>query len=101
MRGDVAKRFPRDRLTGFRPKGRRLTEILALFWNSTPARSSSVFCQPFMSVRALFMLFAVVPRHLPVMKKPPKLAAFQSLRSGAGEGIRTLDPNLGKVVLYP
>ena len=21
--------------------------------------------------------------------------------SGAGEGIRTLDPNLGKVVLYP
>ena len=22
-------------------------------------------------------------------------------RSGAGEGIRTLDPNLGKVVLYP
>ena len=29
----------------------------------------------------------------------------ESLRSipknGAGEGIRTLDPNLGKVVLYP
>ena len=23
------------------------------------------------------------------------------LKSGAGEGIRTLDPNLGKVVLYP
>jgi len=23
------------------------------------------------------------------------------LRIGAGEGIRTLDPNLGKVVLYP
>ena len=22
-------------------------------------------------------------------------------RNGAGEGIRTLDPNLGKVVLYP
>jgi hypothetical protein len=22
-------------------------------------------------------------------------------QSGAGEGIRTLDPNLGKVVLYP
>ena len=22
-------------------------------------------------------------------------------KSGAGEGIRTLDPNLGKVVLYP
>jgi hypothetical protein len=24
-----------------------------------------------------------------------------SLENGAGEGIRTLDPNLGKVVLYP
>ncbi len=24
-----------------------------------------------------------------------------SLANGAGEGIRTLDPNLGKVVLYP
>jgi hypothetical protein len=23
------------------------------------------------------------------------------LKNGAGEGIRTLDPNLGKVVLYP
>jgi hypothetical protein len=23
------------------------------------------------------------------------------LKFGAGEGIRTLDPNLGKVVLYP
>ncbi len=28
--------------------------------------------------------------------------ALKSLRDfGAGEGIRTLDPNLGKVVLYP
>jgi hypothetical protein len=26
---------------------------------------------------------------------------FQSTKTGAGEGIRTLDPNLGKVVLYP
>ena len=24
-----------------------------------------------------------------------------SVKFGAGEGIRTLDPNLGKVVLYP
>ena len=28
-------------------------------------------------------------------------AATCGLKSGAGEGIRTLDPNLGKVVLYP
>ena len=30
------------------------------------------------------------------------LKGLQSLENfGAGEGIRTLDPNLGKVVLYP
>ena len=33
----------------------------------------------------------------------PRLAEIVPpiLRIGAGEGIRTLDPNLGKVVLYP
>ena len=31
----------------------------------------------------------------------PRQYADLSLKSGAGEGIRTLDPNLGKVVLYP
>ena len=30
------------------------------------------------------------------LAKPPKALFF-----GAGEGIRTLDPNLGKVMLYP
>ena len=35
-------------------------------------------------------------------RKIRRLHASQALRlSGAGEGIRTLDPNLGKVVLYP
>ena len=29
------------------------------------------------------------------------VCARKFLKSGAGEGIRTLDPNLGKVVLYP
>jgi hypothetical protein len=28
-------------------------------------------------------------------------AEFSLRKTGAGEGIRTLDPNLGKVVLYP
>jgi hypothetical protein len=34
---------------------------------------------------------------------PPQLLAMKLLdwETGAGEGIRTLDPNLGKVVLYP
>ena len=37
-------------------------------------------------------------------KKAPKgfYKSLNSLREfGAGEGIRTLDPNLGKVMLYP
>jgi hypothetical protein len=37
--------------------------------------------------------------------KTARRAAWKSFivlrKSGAGEGIRTLDPNLGKVVLYP
>jgi hypothetical protein len=40
---------------------------------------------------------AALPLGLPASLTRPK-----SLReNGAGEGIRTLDPNLGKVVLYP
>ena len=38
-------------------------------------------------------------------KKRPRRTVLKHLislrKSGAGEGIRTLDPNLGKVVLYP
>ena len=36
-------------------------------------------------------------------KRPRRTAAtaWQCSKTGAGEGIRTLDPNLGKVVLYP
>ncbi len=32
---------------------------------------------------------------------PSRNAQISFGKSGAGEGIRTLDPNLGKVVLYP
>ena len=42
--------------------------------------------------------------HGPKTRKAPETDAFAILalsRSGAGEGIRTLDPNLGKGVLYP
>ncbi len=35
------------------------------------------------------------------MTKAGKNAGLSSGPIGAGEGIRTLDPNLGKVVLYP
>ena len=41
----------------------------------------------------------------PCKQKRPRRTVFNTLiflrKSGAGEGIRTLDPNLGKVVLYP
>ena len=40
----------------------------------------------------------------PKSKKRPRRTAFLFFpegTTGAGEGIRTLDPNLGKVVLYP
>ena len=46
-----------------------------------------------------------LPAMGPWKQKRPWRAARKSLiflrKSGAGEGIRTLDPNLGKVVLYP
>jgi hypothetical protein len=42
---------------------------------------------------------------MPGKQKTPRRAPANYLiflrLSGAGEGIRTLDPNLGKVVLYP
>jgi hypothetical protein len=37
----------------------------------------------------------------PENKKTAEFRGLKELETGAGEGIRTLDPNLGKVVLYP
>ena len=34
-------------------------------------------------------------------RKPRSFRGFSVREFGAGEAIRTLDPNLGKVVLYP
>ncbi len=41
--------------------------------------------------------------HLTLKRKPPVtyVSGLDNFFIGAGEGIRTLDPNLGKVVLYP
>ena len=50
---------------------------------------------------------SVLPPSFPGIKmtRPPKGGLSEVLqilrKSGAGEGIRTLDPDLGKVVLYP
>ncbi len=35
------------------------------------------------------------------LRRPSHNALISLRKFGAGEGIRTLDPNLGKVVLYP
>jgi hypothetical protein len=34
-------------------------------------------------------------------RSPAAFNIFSQKKTGAGEGIRTLDPDLGKVVLYP
>ncbi len=39
-------------------------------------------------------------RDAPLSGRTETLTGFRN-NVGAGEGIRTLDPNLGKVVLYP
>ncbi len=39
-------------------------------------------------------------KQIPHADDPSKLLVLFG-KNGAGEGIRTLDPNLGKVVLYP
>jgi hypothetical protein len=46
---------------------------------------------------------AAVQRCCPRTVEPQKIHNHLSSceKTGAGEGIRTLDPNLGKVVLYP
>ncbi len=41
------------------------------------------------------------PQQLRLHEVNNRQRMFSCEASGAGEGIRTLDPNLGKVVLYP
>jgi hypothetical protein len=73
--------------------------------------SSRALAMPKVAVRPLRHASCCFPHASPVsqtwagkQKTVPK-DRFKSLislrKSGAGEGIRTLDPNLGKVVLYP
>jgi hypothetical protein len=62
------------------------------------------YCAP---QHASFCFPPASPRVLtgPGKQKTPLRASAKTLifleKTGAGEGIRTLDPNLGKVVLYP
>jgi tRNA(Phe) wybutosine-synthesizing methylase Tyw3 len=43
----------------------------------------------------------VAARNAKTAMKAVRVSMKAGFRTGAGEGIRTLDPNLGKVVLYP
>jgi hypothetical protein len=66
---------------------------------------------PEAAVDPLQYAFCCFPHASPISKtgagtqKRPRRVVLKSLKIlrdfGAGEGIRTLDPNLGKVVLYP
>ena len=46
-------------------------------------------------------MVAKCPRPLQIEPNSSRQILEKSCDIGAGEGIRTLDPNLGKVVLYP
>ena len=47
------------------------------------------------------MTAIVIERSQSAREASPAAKRAHYWKSGAGEGIRTLDPNLGKVVLYP
>jgi integrase len=70
------------------------------------------YCQEVVTaIDAMFAELAVLNDERPAVTRRPFVPSNQAARansvpgargkSGAGEGIRTLDPNLGKVVLYP
>jgi hypothetical protein len=43
----------------------------------------------------------LTPAPAALLQRDIECGLAQSVKIGAGEGIRTLDPDLGKVVLYP
>jgi hypothetical protein len=71
----------------------------ALWYRQTYDRVSGNF----LPIALILLRLHCNPGHL--SKNGPEGPLFNFLiflrKSGAGEGIRTLDPNLGKVVLYP
>jgi hypothetical protein len=71
--------------------------VLALMPNAAQSLLICAFC--------CFPLASPIPRcEAGKQKEAPKgrsLLMISLRKSGAGEGIRTPDPNLGKVVLYP
>ena len=96
-----------------------LSAIRPLGWDIPPTEPGGRAERHEMTVSPVPNAAGLIPRHNPAcfpgaspaptrwagkQKTAPKdrCTTLISLRkSGAGEGIRTLDPNLGKVVLYP
>jgi|SRR6185312_11563946 hypothetical protein len=76
-----------------------------------PDRDIEAIHMPKVAVRRLRSFFCRFPHASPALpngagkqnatKKGHSKQFIFLRKSGAGEGIRTLDPNLGKVVLYP
>jgi hypothetical protein len=93
------------------PCDRKPSDHLASSLGAAVLETFEVSDMPKLTVRPLRPPSRCFPHASPVsrggagkQKTAPKGRSKQliSLRkSGAGEGIRTLDPNLGKVVLYP
>ena len=71
---------------------------------TTPAHRKSRCVHPVSRLRVISRLFAFVRVRFGFVLFSPrsqKTAEILRVFDGAGEGIRTLDPDLGKVVLYP
>jgi hypothetical protein len=85
-----------------KPGGSKVTARQDKLW-SLPLPTPSL-CPPRLALRCFPRASPGTPLRAGKQKTAPKdrFNTLISLRkSGAGEGIRTLDPNLGKVVLYP
>ena len=63
--------------------------------------TSKTGINPVRQKRALRSLRRHPPEYRPSEKRHKKTTSTGGLKNGAGEGIRTLDINLGKVALYP
>ena len=53
------------------------------------------------SIDHAFCPSSETPRYARLLKMRLAMYQWSAVEIGAGEGIRTLDPDLGKVVLYP
>ncbi len=80
------------------------TKVFDMSVSSPSRRQMSQIFAALHSAANAFCCFPAGPERAGKQKTPRRASAKRLILlslSGAGEGIRTLDPNLGKVVLYP